>query len=463
MIKGKIPTIIVLAILILGVVIGVFLVRNRQLFRLDASGEEAPKDIRVTNISDSTLTISWTTDAETAGTVEWGDSEGYLARTTPSETGTANIHSATITGLEPDTAYFYKIDSAGEVFDNNGIPWQSRTAVSVPAPSQPIVISGTIQDAQGNPVENALVYVTAGGGTSLSTLSSSEGNWVVAVSNARTQDLGAFVDIDESRTLAEISVQAGAKGTASALIYPASAKPAPPIVLGQSHDFKNLPPSIESGVPQAQLEVPEEPQSSGFDVPEATGTPQVSTVTLESVDNGEVVASSQLEFFGGGPPDTVITITVESDPITDQVTVTDNGEWNWSPADDLSPGTHRITLSWRDVGGVLRTLPRSFVVQAAEEPAFVSTPSATPTTGPTSPTPTARLTATPTPKPTATPTPKLSSTATPNPTKTPTATASSLPDAGTTANTVAFGLLGLAFLVFSGLTFALSMNKNKES
>src|SRR3989344_6948533 len=164
MTKGKIPTIIVLAMLILGVVIGVFLVRNRQLFRLGASGEEAPKDIRVTNISDSTLTISWTTDAETAGTVEWGDSEGYLARTTPSETGTANIHSATITGLEPDTAYFYKIDSAGEVFDNNGIPWQSRPAVSVPAPSQPIVISGTIQDAQGNPVENALVYVTAGGG-----------------------------------------------------------------------------------------------------------------------------------------------------------------------------------------------------------------------------------------------------------------------------------------------------------
>ena len=455
MTKGKIPTIIVLAMLILGVVIGVFLVRNRQLFRLGASGEEAPKDIRVTNVSDSTLTVSWTTDAETAGIVEWGDSEGSLGRTTPSEVGTGSIHSATLTGLEPATVYFYKINSAGEVFDNNGIPWQAQTAAAVQAPSPPIVISGTIEDASRNLVENALVYVTAGGGTSLSTLTSQEGNWVVAVSNARTQDLEAFVDIDESRTLAEISVQAGSRGTASALIYPASAKPAPPIVLGQSHDFKNLPPSFESDVPQSQLEVPEGQETSGFDVSEEAGTPQGSTVTLESVDSGEVVASTQPEFFGEGPPNTVITITVESDPITDQATVDDNGEWNWSPPDNLSPGTHRITLSWRDAQGILRTLTRSFVVQAAEDPAFVSTPSATPTTRPTSsPTPTVKPTGTPTP------TPKLSATVTP---KTPTATPSSLPDAGTTANTIVFGLLALALLTFSGLTFTFSMNKNREN
>jgi hypothetical protein len=278
------------------------------------------------------------------------------------------------------------------------------------------------------------------------------------------QDLSGYVDIDETRTLAEISVQAAERGTATALIYPASAKPAPAIVLGQSHDFKNLPPSLESGVPQAQLEVPEGQETSGFNVPETTTTPETSTVTLESIDSGEVVASTQPEFFGEGPPDTVITITVESDPVTDRVTIGDDGEWNWSPPDNLSPGTHRITLSWRDASGILRTLTRSFVVQAAEEPAFVSTPSATatPTTRPTSsPTPSVRPSPTLTPRPTATPTPKLSTTATPKPTKTPTATPSALPDAGSTQDTLVFGILGLALLIFSGLTFALSMNNNK--
>jgi hypothetical protein len=467
--KGKIPTLIVLVILIIGVVIGVFLVKNRQLFRLGASGQEAPKDVRVTNISETTLSVSWTTDAQTQGVVVWGDSQNSLGRTTVSETQSANIHYATITGLESSSSYFFKINSAGEVYDNNGIPWEAQTAADALAPSQPIVISGTLEDASGGSVANALVYVTAGGGTPLSTLSSEEGNWVVAVSNTRTQDLSGYVEIDESRTLVEISVQAGAQGTASALIYPASAKPAPPIVLGQSHDFKNLPPSLESGVPQAQIEVPEGQESSGFDVPEATGIPQTAAVTLESVESGEIVASSQPEFFGEGPPDTVITITVESDPVTDQVTVGEDGEWNWSPPDNLSPGTHQITLSWRDAGGILRTLTRSFVVQAAEEPAFVSTPSATPTTRPSAspsptsrPTPTTRLSATPTPRPTVTPTPKASPTATPKPTKAPTATPSSLPDAGSTADTLVFGLLGLTLLVFSGLTFALSMNKNRK-
>jgi hypothetical protein len=463
MTKGKIPTIIVLVILILGVVLGVILVRNRQIFRLGASGEEAPKDIRVTNISESTLSVSWTTEIPTTGVVVWGESEGSLQRSAPSETGNGRIHSATITGLEPETTYFYEINSAGETYDNNGIPWQSQTAASLEPPTAPIVISGTIEDASGALVGGALVYVSAGGGTSLSTITSQEGNWVVSVSNARTQDLASFVEIDESRTLAEIFVQAGEKGTASALIYPASAKPAPPIVLGQSHDFKNLPPSIESGVPQAQLEVPEGQESSGFETPEEEASLEPSTVTLESVDSGEVVASTQPEFFGEGPPETVITITVESDPITDQVTVDDSGEWNWSPPEDLLPGTHSITLSWRDASGILRTLTRSFVVLAADEPAFVSTPSATPTTRPTStPTPTLRPTATPRLTTTPTPTLKATPTLTPSPTKRPTATPSSLPDAGVSANTIAFALLGLALIAFSGLTFALSMNNNKE-
>ena len=109
--KGKIPTLIVLTILVIGIVVGVFMVRNRQIFRLGASGEITPNDVRITNITESSLTLSWTTDKETVGAVSFGKNE-TLGQTALSEIeGQSTLHSTVLTGLEPETNYFLKINS----------------------------------------------------------------------------------------------------------------------------------------------------------------------------------------------------------------------------------------------------------------------------------------------------------------------------------------------------------------
>jgi hypothetical protein len=234
----------------------------------------------------------------------------------------------------------------------------------------------------------------------------------------------------------EISVQAGSRGVATAQIYPASAKPTPPIVLGRTQDFKNLSPSETTGVPKANVSLPSEATpSSGFDVPEGSATPSAETVTLESVDEGEVITSTEPEFFGEGPPGTKITITVESDPVSDTITVPFSGDWNWSPPDDLEEGSHKITLTWRDDSGILRTLTRTFIVQAAEGPAFESTPSAS----------------SPTPSPTASASPTLSPspTASATPTTTPVSTLSGIPDSGNLKPTILYSIMGLGLITFS--------------
>jgi len=97
-------------------------------------------------------------------------------------------------------------------------------------------------------------------------------------------------------------------------------------------------------------------------------SPSAETVTLESLDEDEIITSTEPEFFGEGPPGTTITITIESDPITDQTTISSLGGWNWSPPEGLSEGAHKITITWRDASGILRTLTRTFIVQASEGP-----------------------------------------------------------------------------------------------
>lgn len=434
--KNTIPTIIGIIVLVLGISTGVLLVRGSQIFRLGAAPEVSPKDVRITNISDSAFTVSWVTDKETSGFIKWGANESGLDKNELTGSQTQSFtHTSTISGLTPETSYFFKINSGGSDFDNSGIPWQVKSGPTLAFIRSENLVSGEVLTASGNAASGALVYLTLGGSSPLSTITSESGSWVIPVFSARTQDLTSYIPINETSTLVEISVNAGPEGIASAQIYPQSARPVPSIILGQVHDFKSLPPSSSSEIPKASIGLPEiSTPSSGFTVPENTATPSASTVTLESLDEGEIVTTTKPAFFGEGPPGVTLTITVESDPITTSVKVPSNGDWNFSPPTNLDPGIHTITITWKDAGGILRTLTRSFIVQAAEGPAFESTPSATPKSSPT---------ASPSATPKATPTPTSTSSATP--------TAPPTPESGSLTPTFALSIMGIGILAFSFL------------
>ena len=427
---GKIPTIIGVILLIVGLGAGVLLVQNRQIFRLGATQESLPKDVRITNITDTSFTVSWTTEREVLGFISWGDNENSLNRTEEDEVGTSSVtHTLSVKSLIPRTEYFFKINSGGTEYDNNGLAWQTKTGPTLAQPKS-YLVSGTVLAASGAPANNALLYITVGGSSPLSSTTSQNGSWVISISSARTSDLNSFVTIDDATTLLEISVNAGPEGVSTAQIYPQSAKPVPSMILGSSHDFKSLPPSEVSEVPRASLELPDEATpSSGFEVEEVS-TPSATTVTLESVDQGETITTTQPEFFGEAPAGTQLIITLESEPVTDQVTVPSSGDWSWTPPTDLSEGTHKITIRWTDVSGILRTLTRTFIVEAAEGPAFEATPSAT---------------LTPTTTPTATPT----ATKTPTPTATPTATAFATPESGSLTPTLLLSIMGIGVIAFA--------------
>ena len=73
--KLTIPTILGILFLVVGVVTGVVLLSSRQIFRIGASSDAAPKDVRVSNIDDTGFTVSWVTDKEVAGYVLWGTTQ----------------------------------------------------------------------------------------------------------------------------------------------------------------------------------------------------------------------------------------------------------------------------------------------------------------------------------------------------------------------------------------------------
>lgn len=261
----KIPTILGLIAVTVGLIAGVLVVEQRQTIKLFASADATPKNVRITNIDSSSFTVSWTTTKQSVGFVKWGSQKDSLPNKTSDEDSLNHVHSHTVTNLLPSTTYYFILVSEDTMFDNNNIPWEVKTGPELPLPFTSHAASGTVVDSVGNPVSNALVYVTVGGGSPLSTKTSENGNWFLPISRSRNQNLLTYVPIAEESTLIEIHVQTGKDISTSAQLYPIIAQNSPPIVIGQANNFKNLTPIDTDEVPHASIQLPESlNQSSGF-------------------------------------------------------------------------------------------------------------------------------------------------------------------------------------------------------
>lgn len=441
--KNTIPTILGILVLLLGGLAGVFLLNSAQVFKIGADASVTAKDIRVANISDASVTVSWTTDKETSGYLIWGSSQDNVSKVENEDAnGQKSLnHSVNLSGLSPGTKYFYKINSDGTTFDNSGIPWQTTTGPSLSASKASYLISGNVINATGLSEKRALVYIDIAGYLMVTTTSDT-GNFVFQIGVARTNDLQNYAEIDPAQTLIQLSVQARS-GVASAQIYPRSGNPTPVIIIGQTYDFRNLPANNQGGNPNANLNLPKDnPQQSKFSVATIDQNQKPTSIILESLNEGETVTTQKPQFFGKGPGGTTLTITVHSaTPINGNVEIPKNGSWSFAVPSNLEPGQHTITISWIDISGITRFLTRGFVVSAGEVPAFTASDSASTPTPLGSPEPTAKAAT-----PTSSPTPQASASAMP------------VPVTGDLTPTLILFMIGLIVMTFSFVVWKIAKN-----
>jgi hypothetical protein len=443
--NNKIPTIIGVFVLLIGVAVGVVLIQQDTVFRLGASPDITPNDVAETNVTATSFSVSWHTDKQTVGYVNWGDSKG-LGKIAREETiEPAHTHQVDISNLAPGGSYYFKIISEGKEFDNANEPWAVETPGNILEPRNAGVISGIIKTKEGQPAGDVIVYISGQTLAPLSVATTPDGRWFYALSKALNPSLSGYAILNAD-TVVGVHAEGGINGAASATAKIGFINPAPEMKLGNKYDFQTSG-GVNGGV------VPGQNKNAGGQ----DGT----SVTLDSLDEGETIFTTNPEFFGEGPAGGEITVTVESEhEITTTVPVLLDGTWKWSPAISLSEGSHKITLSWFDSAGILQSITKNFVVFASpDDPAFEATssggatftpvPTASPTLTPTkSPTPSASPTKSPVP--TKSPSPTLKPTASPTviPTISPTPI-SDLPPAGVSMPTIVGVVSGIMLLVGS--------------
>jgi len=136
--KGKfsIKTVIIIVILLLVGVLGVLGVNTARTYLSGASADLAPKNVLGKgNVDGKSATITWTTDKETMGVVEYGTTPASLLLRAP-ESSQSTSHSVVLSPLKAGTNYYFRIRVGEEVFDNNGIPYSFKTMTVAIEPTQ---------------------------------------------------------------------------------------------------------------------------------------------------------------------------------------------------------------------------------------------------------------------------------------------------------------------------------------
>ena len=418
----RIPTILGIGLVVLGVILTTVIARTQTSLNSNASNSEEPQNVKITNLSDDSFTITYQTSAVATGSVNYGKDKG-LGNTEldhqdkeKGEFSPKNIHSITLKKLSPSKKYFFVIISGQNTFLSNGIPFETLTAPNISSPSaSQTAVKGKIVLPDGNSPNEALVYLNTDDSQLLSTSVAKDGKFNLSLKSLRSKDLSSYLEINDSTILNLLAVNSSLKST---IITPLShANSMPTITLSNNYDF------IDRNSPIASNSA----ESSGFPstaVKENSQKPQILTPK-----NNQSFIDQQPQFRGTSLPNEEVEIIIHSnEDIQTQVTADRNGNWTYRPPTSLSPGDHTITIKTRDSSGILTVLMQSFTVFASgTQVAEAATPSATPTQ---KITPTSIPTIVPTSFPSPTIMPTIISTEAPIPTAIPIGAKGGIPPTG---------------------------------
>lgn len=241
--KFKIPTILGLTLIFIGIGIGVFLVLKDQPLISKASPNLLPKDKPIfSNIEDSTGVVSWQTADSTSSFVNFGTQS--LDQTAKDDRdlqapSTHTVHYVTLKNLLPQTSYQLKV-VAGK---NTSNVFEFKTAA--PSTTQnnfgPVigsVLDGNEQSSTSyKPLEEGIAYLSISNTIIQSSLIKNLGSFLIPLSQIRNTDLSDISPLKED-TVAKLTIVAkDGQGAVAIFKLKTAGTTLPPIRLGQNLDL----------------------------------------------------------------------------------------------------------------------------------------------------------------------------------------------------------------------------------
>lgn len=454
----RIPTLLGVLLIAIGIGFTSLLVKQGIVYIGKAGPTNTPQNVRITNITNDSFTVSFQTNDKVIGTVNYGEKEtlGQIARDDRDQkSGTLssyNLHNITLRRLKPTTKYFFSITSGKDTFFNNEKLFEVTTGQTIEvSPGQQEPISGKVVLSDGSQPSEAIVYATINGAQTISTLVDND-QYLLPLNSLRNQDLNSYFTFSEN--IVDLLIVSGDSTTSRAKLYLSQIAPVPIITLSKNYDFSESYEPLASS--SADLE-----EVPSFGAGPASSSESPEEPKISSPSENQSLTDSQPLFRGTALPNETIKIIIRSDEIIDTVETDSYGNWSYRPETELATGEHTVTIEARNSSGILKVLTTTFTVYASGSQITESaTPSATPTFTVTPTLTPVVLSPTPTPSviiiPTQTPTPIATSSPTPTPLVFTTPTPTLAPSGN---STVEIGIMGMAVAFIGAFLFFLTRVK----
>jgi hypothetical protein len=448
----RIPTLLGIFILTFGLGLTTLLTSRETLLQTRASSNQQPQNVRITNVSDTSFTVSYTTIDKSLGSINYGTTQNLGSSALDSrdtqigDIKNYNVHNITVANLIPKTTYYFTIISGQNTYLNSNQPFQVTTGTKLSANlDETRKIKGSVVLPSGGSPTEGIVYITSETSEVFSSLIKQDGTYEIPLNQVRDNTLTSYFPFKDTSLIKMLAY--GDNLTSNVSFQVGQAQLVPTITLSKDYDFVSNK-TLDPNTPSLETFPSLESTNSA-----STGKkPQILTPTK---DQG--FTDDQPLFKGTGLPQEKIQVIIHSDDnFQTQITTDKNGNWSYRPSENLSPGEHTITIITKDASGILKTITQSFVV-------FASGTQIANAAGSPTPTPTVIPISTSTPTPTPTPTVALNigtnfvSTPTSTLTPTPVSTTSAgiLPPAGN-PTIIAIGIFGIVISLIGTILFLLT-------
>lgn len=423
----RIPTVFALLILLGGLVVTSVLIRQGVFTVSQASPEQEPQNVHVINVTDTSFTLAFTTNAPTVAAVNIQNTNPptlvYDKRDTSGNTPYLT-HFITVNSLTPETNYTFSILSDGKNYLDQGKLYSVMTTPKTTSVSDTYPISGSVIAPDGTPGSDTLVLFSIPNAVPLGTVTDAQGNYRISANNIREQKTFEPIPISPKTP---IGITAQQKDAVSKITYEyIPGEVIPPITLSQNYSF----------VASEEIEISTD-AASLLALP--TSTQRGGTLSILVPKPNQAFIDARPQFRGTASPNTTVRLVITSEKnIEAQIRTDSLGNWAFRPSTSIAPGTRTITAfqtspsSQKSISFQVfasgSQIAESATPSASLTPAVTTAPTSTPipslspviSTGTTTPTPSILVT------PTAV---LLTSVATPIPTV-PVAIATSSPQQG---------------------------------
>ncbi|OGH27691.1 MAG: hypothetical protein A3C27_00080, partial [Candidatus Levybacteria bacterium RIFCSPHIGHO2_02_FULL_39_36] len=366
----RIPTFFAFLLLFISIWVTSFLIQKGVIFVGRATPEKSPREVLISNITDSSFTVTFQTLAKTvaAVSIEEKNNPQFVVfddrNKRTDEQKPFYSHYITVSDLKPKTIYELSILSDGEIYLNGEKKYIVTTGpliTGAPPVQNPIV--GKVLLPDGSAASDTIVVIAIEGAQSISSLTKDDGTYIIPTNSIKKTILDDYLTIDGNQEIQLKIIRGDMRASVKSLFK--DSELIPPLTLQKNYDFTKTPEQKISSL-ASQLKVP--PAKTKF-----------GEVKILNPKPSESLIDNKPLFRGVALPNKTIKITIESNPIKTEVISDNNGSWSFRPSVPLSPGEHTITIETQDNFGILKTISQKFTVFASgAQVAESATPSATP-------------------------------------------------------------------------------------